>query len=45
MTALAILNSSLLVVILFILHDLRDRVMRIENLHMSQNGAPRKAAP
>jgi len=45
MTTLAILNSSLLVVILFILHDLRDRLMRIENLHMHQDPTRPEAHP
>lgn len=43
MTPLAILNSSLLVLILFILHDLRDRAMRIEGPHMNQPTTTREA--
>jgi hypothetical protein len=45
MTALAIVNSATLVLILFVLHDLRERVMRIENLHMSQPNNSKKATP
>lgn len=37
MNALAVVNSCVLGLILFILHDLRNRVMRIEDLHLHGN--------
>jgi len=41
--ALQILNSTILVLVLFILNDLRSRLMRIEALHM--NGGCKKTDP